>query len=321
MYADHERMRELDPHRPADFDQHFRHKVMLDYFGVDYDRIHETFRRFKHGGILAAGEFTRSEVVAGLADTGYEAAETDRGYTVFTRPDDDRVVAATDGTVVQYLDRDERIRGWIDFLAGSAPSLGDTDALFAETTSAAGGYPVGILGDQQLYGGSPSAQFGVEGWTFDDPGTFYRFTAGFSSPEDVDVNWPAAWVTDRVPDHEIAAAETNGRVASVTGFVHDSKYDPDTSVSAADYPLATFGTTYDADAEVVTVRHEGGEPVSAASLQVEVDGLAVEAGLSGKITPGTSVDVSVAPGDRVRAVWIREDNGLALTFAEFEVPK
>lgn len=86
-------------------------------------------------------------------------------------------------------------------------------------------------------------------------------------------------------------------------------------------PQVAFAFEYDADAETVTIAHEGGDTVQGENLTVEVAGVPSETQFSGEVSAGDRVTVDVSgaqSGDPVRVVWSGEDSRVAL--ALFRLP-
>ncbi|WP_197052351.1 hypothetical protein [Halobellus rufus] len=249
-------------------------KASLDYFGIgfaNYDRLVSG-----NFGTVIEATFPRPKVVQTIENSGYENTDAYRGYTTFARSDVPRRVAVGDDVVVwtsAYHHESPNLEALVDARTGSRARYHEETPEFNALTTAAGGNPyLGVNTEIQDPTGRPVMM--ADAFRFDDDIAYQVVQYYYRQADRV----PTRDALERaLKDHdyrfidgaEAFDVELDDRLATVETRV------PVTGASEtpSEYvlPQVTWGASYDADNERVTLKHHAGESVPAERLFYDID--------------------------------------------------
>ncbi len=307
----------------------------LDYFGVGY----ETFDRVAnlHGfgtTFVLEGDFDPGAVGTTLADSGYAAAGSYGSYDVFDRDGGRRTAAVGDGAVVWANHARSRaiVEAVVDAERGAIARHHETSESFALATERVGARAwTWMDGLGMQFGGEAHHAMST---TMDDEAVYTVFHQLYPPGEVVSERTVRDVLAGETRALEAGAVDVrvDGRVATVElRRPHAAVDDP---YEGVDVPQVTWGATLDdggptedgegetGDGERVTIRHEAGDAVPAATLAFFFEDPDVEDRQDRRSpTDRQFADVTdtVRPGDAIEVPAPDDPSGMRLV-GEFSPP-
>lgn len=279
-------------------------KTNLDYFGIGYENYGSCLQ-CDFGTVIEA-EFGASTVADTLTRSGYEPDGSDREYDLFSRSDVSRRAAVRDGTIVwssRRIHEHPDIEALIDTEAGERQRYHDVSPSFERISGAIGASRTVIIGPD--FGSlTERAELAAIGFRFADGGVYQVIDLLFREgevPTVEEFERGVRGVEEWTDEANAFDSGIDGRLASIGTRVPRRSGGERTPFT--DPPQVTWGASYDAEAESLTIRHEAGEAIDAGLLRADIN---PEAGPGDAVTPGTDIgpesasDGDVGSGTRTR---------------------
>lgn len=300
-----------------------------DWFGHDLDAL-EGMLVF--GGspptLTFLGEFDASAAADALGESEYEPLETDDDWRGFLREDQPRAVGVTPSAIVQAElsgrsdgaidDGVERIERVLEAGAGERDRRYKVEDGFARLTDQLG------RSIQTTLPRAPLEWF-PEGTTW---GTAVDATGdGYARRGSVVL--PDGYAGEEFADDLATSLEDawQGEATITTGDgalegVVTGNDDPVGDVRTAVPPRVSIAFEYDADEQVATVSHRGGDPIDSSRLRLSVDGgTSTELGLETEtLEPGNQFIVGNLPDDVVLSFQYQLESEVVSTLGTFAGP-
>ncbi|MBX0303841.1 hypothetical protein [Haloarcula salinisoli] len=285
--------------------------------------------------LVLAGDVDRGAVRETVAETSYEAGDTENGYSVYTRPDADRVLGVSaDGLVFASGPSAREIMTTVaDARRREVKRYHEVSADFAELSAGAGSrrwtwlMPGTIRsGDQQS---TDTVFWDTVGrayaFSHDDDTAYSVRTWLFPDGYDVTVGEVKTALERRARANEADAVEVSvdGRVATMELSRPLEEYREDTTTLVV--PHVAWRTEYDVAAERLSFHHEAGDTIETDRLVVRAPGIDDRADfdVGDTLEPGEALTVSTAgvdSGETVQLVYESPDGDATATLAHWERP-
>lgn len=279
----------------------------IDYFGIGWRHFHEVIDYFGHvpdPTYLVRAPFDTDNVVQTLLETGYERSDPIRGATALERPDLRRVVGLDGSSLVWATGERARdhVGAVLDAKRGDVDRFHETNEGFDVLATTAGANPATRFSQPTFSrGGDLGATQQAESVRVETDAIYHlthlRFERGETPTLDelkrtyrYHADHRTAVTVDVAVDDRIATVETR---QARRHYLGDNDPADDRPMR---WPQVTWGVDHDPTEGTVRVTHDGGEPVPASRLQLEIPD---KPGFDGRDTQFADVTDTVTAGDTV----------------------
>lgn len=303
----------------------------IDYFGIDY----EAYDRAVRAGpaIVLEADVDRQSVRDVVSSTGYRAAGEYRGYDLFDRSDTARTVAVGDGAVLEVRGetRGADARTVIDASRGDAPRYHEVDADFRTVGDAAGASSfTWIHGGASPAGDEPDLRYNATSFRFDSGAVYVVMHWLYPDGDEPTESEVKEALDERSRPRRAFSVDVtvDGRVATIELRGDEGAFDlQEPERVRANWPVITWGVDHEESSGTVTLRHEAGDPIDAADLDLVLraggyDGTPPQfADEYDRVKPGDAltVDVSGVPPDSTLRLSYGPVDGTVVSLLSYDL--
>ncbi|WP_230198561.1 hypothetical protein [Halopiger goleimassiliensis] len=249
-------------------------RTELDYFGIGYENYDNLV--VTNLATVIEAEFSTAAVKSTLAETGYEPDGTYREYDLYARSDVPRRAAVSDNAIVwtsRQVHDEPDLEATIDAGHGHVERYHEANDAFAAITEAVGASRMLYVGGDHPGLRPALAEIGADAFRTDDDAAYHLLTERYPPDIEPSVDRIQLALEDEpyelTTEVETADVGVDGRFATVEARV---PFAPNRGRDALnDPPQVTWGASFDAEAQSVTLHHEAGEEIDADWLWYDVD--------------------------------------------------
>jgi hypothetical protein len=290
------------------------------HLGISRDTVDAVYHLDTFGTVLA-GSFDLSTVTDGLRAEGWQSTGSDGEFDIFTRPQTAVTAAASPDGIVLTPEAPGNGNSFVgpilDAYRDDRTHYTDADDTIGPLAEALGDGDIVVLNDGEGVRTMADVQAVGSAWRLTEDTA--KTTLGLAFPDSSAVDTGAIdslTDSDAFSAYEGISVAQRGRVGIVTATTTTVTPEavaplPSLSTCLTPGPTATFDFTTSGDDRLVTITHDGGDPVPVSRLSIRGEGFAERVGAA-QSTPGqwrgeTSADASVVTaGDQV-TIGVSED--------------